>query len=131
MGRKVRWICVILAAVMLLTLLPGCAGSKTAGKDRDAITVYMWSGGLYDSYAPYVQSQLPDVDIQFVVGNNDLDFYKFLDEHGALPDIITCRRFALHDAAGLKDHLLDLSTSEEAGKVYDAYLTSFTNPTAP
>lgn len=103
MGRKVRWICVILAAVMLLTLLPGCAGSKTAGKDRNAITVYMWSGGLYDSYAPYVQSQLPDVDIQFVVGNNDLDFYKFLDEHGALPDIITCRRFALHDAAGLKD----------------------------
>ena len=77
MGRKVRWICVILAAVMLLTLLPGCAGSKTAGKDRDAITVYMWSGGLYDSYAPYVQSQLPA--------------------------IITCRRFALHDAAGLKD----------------------------
>lgn len=45
-----------------------------------------------------------------------------------LPDIITCRRFALHDAAELKDHLLDLSTSEEAGKIYDAYLSSFSNP---
>ncbi|MCI7704532.1 MAG: hypothetical protein MSP08_09415 [Clostridiales bacterium] len=32
------------------------------------------------------------------MGNNDLDFYQFLNEHGALPDIITCRRFALHDA---------------------------------
>ena len=120
MERKVRLICVILTAA----LLPGCAGEK----EEDTITVYMWSAGLYDSYAPYIQSQLPDLDIQFVVGNNDLDFYKFLDQNGTLPDIITCRRFALHDAADLKDHLIDLSTSEEAGKIYDAYLSSFTNP---
>lgn len=128
MERKVRLICVILTAALLLALLlallPGCAGEK----EEDTITVYMWSAGLYDSYAPYIQSQLPDLDIQFVVGNNDLDFYKFLDQNGTLPDIITCRRFALHDAAELKDHLIDLSTSEEAGKIYDAYLSSFTNP---
>lgn len=124
MGRKVRLICTILTAALLLTLLPGCAGEKK----EDTVTVYMWSAGLYDSYAPYIQSQLPDLDIQFVVGNNDLDFYKFLDQNGTLPDIITCRRFALHDAADLKDHLMDLSTSEEAGKIYDAYLSSFTNP---
>ena len=116
MERKVRLICVILTAALLLALLPGCAGEK----EEDTITVYMWSAGLYDSYAPYIQSQLPDLDIQFVVGNNDLDFYKFLNEHGALPDIITCRRFALHDAADLKDSLMDLSTTEEAGTVYDA-----------
>ena len=128
MERKVRLICVILTAALLVALLvallPGCAGEK----EEDTITVYMWSAGLYDSYAPYIQSQLPDLDIQFVVGNNDLDFYKFLDQNGTLPDIITCRRFALHDAADLKDHLIDLSTSEEAGKIYDAYLSSFTNP---
>ena len=124
MERKVRLICVILTAALLLALLAGCAGEK----EEDTITVYMWSAGLYDSYAPYIQSQLPDLDIQFVVGNNDLDFYKFLDQNGTLPDIITCRRFALHDAADLKDHLIDLSTSEEAGKIYDAYLSSFTNP---
>lgn len=124
MERKVRLICVILTAALLLALLPSCTGEK----EEDTITVYMWSAGLYDSYAPYIQSQLPDLDIQFVVGNNDLDFYKFLDQNGTLPDIITCRRFALHDAADLKDHLIDLSTSEEAGKIYDAYLSSFTNP---
>lgn len=124
MERKVRLICVILTAALLLALLPSCAGEK----EEDTITVYMWSAGLYDSYAPYIQSQLPDLDIQFVVGNNDLDFYKFLDQNGTLPDIITCRRFALHDAADLKDHLIDLSTSGEAGKIYDAYLSSFTNP---
>lgn len=127
MKRERGLISLALAAVLVLVLLPGCGRKSTAKEDEDTITVYMWSAGLYDSYAPYVQSQLPDVNIQFVVGNNDLDFYKFIDEHGALPDIITCRRFALHDAADLKDHLLDLSTSEEAGKIYDAYLMNFTN----
>ncbi len=32
---------------------------------------------LYDKYAPYIQEQLPDINIEFVVGNNDLDFYTF------------------------------------------------------
>ena len=67
------------------------------------------------------------MNIQFVVGNNDLDFYKFMNEHGELPDIITCRRFSLHDAAALKDNLMDLSTTEAAGAVYDSYLANFTN----
>ena len=82
---------------------------------------------MYEEYAPYIQSQLPDVNIQFVVGNNDLDFYRFMNENGALPDIITCCRFSLHDAAPLKDSLMDLSTTAEAGAIYDTYLSSFTN----
>ena len=117
----------IIAAVMLLSLLPGCGAKTAEQEDADAITVYMWSSALYDGYAPYIQSQLPDVNIQFVVGNNDIDFYKFMNEHGALPDIITCRRFSLHDAAVLKDALMDLSTTEAAGAVYDSYLANFTN----
>lgn len=122
-----RLVAAILAVAMLLSLLSGCAQKRRAREDEDTITVYMWSTALYDDYAPYIQSQLPDVDIQFVVGNNDLDFYKFMDQNGALSDIITCRRFALHDAAALKDHLLDLSTSEEASRIYDVHLNSFTN----
>ena len=124
-GTGRRLISMMLAAVM--ALLTGCGAGKTEDEGADTITVYMWSTQLYESYAPYIQSQLPDVNIEFVVGNNDLDYYKFLDEHGALPDIITCRRFSLHDAAGLKDHLMDLSTTEAAGAVYDSYLASFTN----
>ena len=67
------------------------------------------------------------MNIQFVVGNNDLDFYKFMNENGQLPDIITSRRFSLHDAAALKDQLMDLSTTEQAGMIYDSYLGNFTN----
>ena len=114
------------AAVMALTLLPGCAATAQK-EDEDTITVYLWSNMLNESFAPYIQSQLPDVNIEFVVGNNDLDFYKFMNEHGELPDIITCRRFSLHDAADLKDQLMDLSTTEEAGAVYESYIGSFTN----
>ena len=106
--------------------MTGCEANVTK-EDADTITVYLWSTNLYESYAPYIQSQLPDVNIEFVVGNNDLDFYKFMNEHGKLPDIITARRFSLYDAAVIKDQLMDLSTTEEAGAIYQSYLQNFSN----
>ena len=124
---KKRSICLLLALIMMITLFAGCSANNAAKEDADTITVYLWSATLYDSFAPYIQSQLPDVNIQFVVGNNDLDFYKFMNEHGQLPDIITCRRFSLHDAAAIKDQLMDLSTTEEAGAIYESYLQNFAN----
>ena len=122
----------LLAATVLgLFLLTGCAGKSTeavqAQEDADTIQVYLWSNSLYEKYAPYVQARLPDVNIEFIVGNNDLDFYKFLQENGDLPDIITCCRFSLHDAAPLKDSLMNLATTNEAGAVYNTYLNSFKN----
>ena len=112
-------------------MLTGC-GTKNAEnveKQEDArtIQVYLWTNNLYETYAPYIQSQLPDVNIEFIVGNNDLDFYKFLQENGGLPDIITCCRFSLHDAAPLKDSLMNLALTNEAGAVYNTYLNSFKN----
>ena len=126
-----RLVSLLAALVMGLSLLTGC-GTKSAEeveKQEDArtIQVYLWSNSLYETYAPYVQSQLPDVNIEFIVGNNDLDFYKFLQQNGGLPDIITCCRFSLHDAAPLKDSLMNLATTNEAGAVYNTYLNSFKN----
>ena len=126
-----RLISVLAALAMGLSLLTGC-GAKNAEQvqeqeDAQTIQVYLWSTSLYETYAPYVQAQLPDVNIEFIVGNNDLDFYKFLQENGGLPDIITCCRFSLHDAAPLKDSLMNLAMTNEAGAVYNAYLNSFKN----
>ena len=126
-----RLFSVLMALVMAVSLLTGC-GTKTAEnvekqEDAQTIQVYLWSNSLYEIYAPYVQSQLPDVNIEFIVGNNDLDFYKFLQENGGLPDIITCCRFSLHDAAPLKDSLMNLAMTNEAGAVYNTYLNSFKN----
>ena len=121
-----KTVSLLLALAVAASALAGC-GTDNKKEDADTISVYLWSTTLYDSYAPYIQSQLPDVNIEFVVGNNDLDFYRFMNEHGELPDIITMRRFSLHDAAAIKDQLMDLSTTEEAGAIYESYLQDFTN----
>ena len=118
--KKKRWnrlFCVLFVMMAVMSLLSG-GGKKSAEKeDEETITVYLWSTKLYEKYAPYIQEQLPDINIEFVVGNNDLDFYRFLNENGGLPDIITCCRFSLHDASPLKDSLMDLSTTNAAGAV--------------
>ncbi|MEF2851334.1 MAG: extracellular solute-binding protein [Lachnospiraceae bacterium] len=122
-----RVLAVFFVMVTVLSLLSGCGGKSAEKEDAETITVYLWSTSLYDKYAPYIQEQLPDINVEFVVGNNDLDFYRFLNENGGLPDIITCCRFSLHDASPLKDSLMDLSTTNAAGAVYDTYLNNFMN----
>ena len=125
--KKKKWnrvLAVLLMMVMSISLLSGCGAKSTEKEDAETITVYLWSTNLYEKYAPYIQEQLPDINVEFVVGNNDLDFYKFLKKNGGLSDIITCCRFSLHDASPLKDSLMDLSTTNVAGAVYDTYLSS-------
>ncbi len=126
-----RLVSALLALVVGISLLTGC-GTKSPEQvekqeDAQTIQVYLWTNTLYETYAPYIQSQLPDVNVEFIVGNNDLDFYKFLQQNGGLPDIITCCRFSLHDAAPLKDSLMNLAMTNEAGAVYNTYLNSFKN----
>ena len=128
--KKRKWkrvFSVLLVMVTVISLMSGCGKKSAKNEEKDTITVYLWSTNLYEKYAPYIQKQLPDINIEFVVGNNDLDFYRFLKENGGLPDIITCCRFSLHDANPLKDSLMDLSTTNAAGAVYNAYLNNFMN----
>ena len=112
---------------IMASLLLGACGSKEAKPEQRPITVYLWTVELLREYAPYIQSQLPDVELQFVVGNNDLDFYKFLKEQDSLPDIFTNRRFSLHDAAELRSQLLDLTQTEAAASIYSGFLENYRN----
>ena len=128
--KKIKWyklLAVLLIMVTVMSFLSACGEKSTEKEDAETITVYLWSTALYEKYAPYIQEQLPDINVEFIVGNNDLDFYKFLNENDGLPDIITCCRFSLHDASPLKDSLMDLSTTNAAGAVYDTYLSNFMN----
>ena len=109
-----RVLAVFFVMVTVLSLLSGCGGKSAEKEDAETITVYLWSTSLYEKYAPYIQEQLPDINVEFVVGNNDLDFYKFLDENGGLPDIITCCRFSLHDATAILEEIgLDVDIAED------------------
>lgn len=90
--KKKRWsrlLALLLVLGLSVSLLAGCgaesAEAAASKEDAETIQVYLWTTNLYDTYAPYIQSQLPDVNIEFVVGHNDLDFYKFLQENGGLP----------------------------------------------
>ena len=128
--KKKKWnrvLSALFVMVMVISLLSACGGKSTEKEDEETITVYLWSTNLYEKYASYIQEQLPDINVEFVVGNNDLDFYRFLKENGGLPDIITCCRFSLHDASPLIDSLMDLSTTNVAGAAYDTYLNNFMN----
>ena len=61
--------------VTALSLLSGCDGKSAEKEEEETITVYLWTTNLYEKYAPYIQEQLPDINVEFVVGNNNLDFY--------------------------------------------------------
>ena len=68
-----RVLAVFFVMVTVLSLLSGCGGKSAEKEDAETITVYLWSTSLYDKYAPYIQEQLPDINVEFVVGNNDLE----------------------------------------------------------
>ncbi len=91
--------------------LGGCAagsGATSAAASKSGpLTVYLWDTDLIQTLVPWLHEQLPDADIQFIGGNNDVDLYSYLLEHGELPDVITVRRFAGTEARDLRPHLLD------------------------
>ena len=62
-----RLISALAALVMGLSLLTGCSTKSTEQaqeqEDAQTIQVYLWTNALYETYAPYIQSQLPDVNI--------------------------------------------------------------------
>ena len=122
--------CLLLVLVMAAVLLAGCAGRKDkAGQDekdgRIAISMYMWDRSMFKEFTPWLEQKFPEIDFIFVQSYNSMEYYKDLLGRGAsIPDIITCRRFSLNDAAPLAEHLMDLSKSEVAGTFYSSYLES-------
>lgn len=76
----------IVGIVAFSTMLSGCAKTITKSDD-DHLTVFLWESKLVKNLAPYIRSQLPDMDIKFISGNNNTDLYEYYQEHGELPDI--------------------------------------------
>ena len=130
MKTKMRKACLLLALVLTAALLTGCADHQdSAGRNekdgRIAISMYMWDRSMFKQFTPWLEQKFPEIDFTFVQSYNSMEYYKDLLGRGAsIPDIITCRRFSLNDAAPLAEHLMDLSKSEVAGTFYSSYLES-------
>ena len=119
----------VLAALMILVMIFSITScGKKQDTDRVGITMYLWDKSMTRAFTPWLEAQFPDIDFTFVIGYNTMDYYKDLNERGALPDIITCRRFSLNDAAQMSDMLMDLSQTEVVGSFYDTYIENNREP---
>ena len=126
--KKKRLISLLLAVVVAATMLAGCGSQQNTAiqpvkDDRISISMYMWDRSMFKELSPWLEEKFPDIDFTFIQSYNTMEYYKDLLSRGEeMPDIITCRRFSLNDAAPLAEHLMDLSTSEVAGTFYTSYL---------
>lgn len=111
---------VLLCIAMLIATLSGCAARKpeTNQNADNHLTVYLWDSALMGEFAAYVKQQCPDVDVEFISGNNNVFLYDYLEKHGELPDIITTRRFSAADAQKLSPYLLDFSAYDVVSSFY-------------
>lgn len=115
---------ILLCIAMLITTLSGCGttnGKPETENNQNAdnhLTVYLWDSSLMGEFASYVKEQCPDVDVEFISGNNNVFLYDYLEKHGELPDIITTRRFSSADAQKLCDYLLDFSAYDVVSNFY-------------
>ncbi|MGN1351147.1 MAG: extracellular solute-binding protein [Anaerovoracaceae bacterium] len=126
--RTKRILSLLLTVFMTVTMLAGCGNQNgsTDNKEQDgriSISMYMWDRSMFKEFTPWLEQKFPDIDFTFIQSYNTMEYYKDLLNRGEdIPDIITCRRFSLNDAAPLADHLMDLSQTEVAGTFYSSYL---------
>ena len=118
----------LLALITAATILAGCAGkAASTGKKEDdgriSISLYAWDRSMFKELTPWLEETFPNIEFTFIQSYNTMEYYKDLIARGEkMPDIITCRRFSLNDAAPLAEYLMDLSTTEVAGTFYSSYL---------
>lgn len=113
----------LLACVMFALMMTGCAGQNGTNNGRISVSMYMWDRSMFKELSPWLEEKFPNIDFTFVQSYNTMEYYKDLLARGEeMPDIITCRRFSLNDAAPLAEHLADLSKTEVAGTFYSSYL---------
>ena len=126
--KTTRLTALILSVLMLIGTLSGCAGKKTPGEQskedgKISISFYAWDRSMFKQFTPWLEEKFPEIEFTFIQSYNTMEYYKDLMARGEeMPDIITCRRFSLNDAASLSTYLMDLSNTEVAGTFYTSYL---------
>ncbi|MGN1066458.1 MAG: ABC transporter substrate-binding protein [Candidatus Fimimonas sp.] len=121
--NTLRLLAVFAALVMALICVVGCVEIPEEVKERTEISMYLWDKSMTKALTPWLEKKFPEYKFTFVVGYNTMDYYTDLTQRGEpMPDIITCRRFSINDAAHLSDQLLDLSSTEVAGTFYNSYI---------
>ena len=125
-----KLVCGLMALVMTATVLTGCGGNTTDSakkkNGKETVSVVLWGTQLLENYTQYLCDTFPEVEFEFSLATNSTDFYRYLNDHNDLPDIMTVRRFSLRDAVLIKDLLYDLSDTDLASTFYGSYLENYT-----
>ncbi|MGM9970707.1 MAG: hypothetical protein ACI35S_09980 [Anaeroplasma sp.] len=112
-------IIILVLSVMMLLSISSC---KNKG-EKIEVSMYLWDKSMTSELTPWLEEKFPEIDFNFVIGYNSIDYFIDLNNRDYLPDIITCRRFSLNDAVNLSEYLLDLSESDVVGSFYDSYIS--------
>lgn len=113
---------------VLVSLSVGCGKMRNQTSKRDHhLTVYLWDNNLMQTIVPYIKEQIPDQEIEFISGNNNVNLYHDLQAHGDLPDILTTRRFSANDAKLLRPYLMDFSSYDVVSSYYPYALQYYTD----
>ena len=70
-NRKYDLAAFMMAVLVGAAVLFGCGEPSGAVSKEEPLTVYLWENSLIKNLVPYIHEQLPDQDIEFIVGNND------------------------------------------------------------
>ena len=128
--KSKKLVCGLMALVMTATVLTGCGGNTTDSakkkSGKETVSVVLWGTQLLENYTQYLCDTFPEVEFEFSLATNSTDFYRYLNDHNDLPDIMTVRRFSLKDAVLIKDLLYDLSDTDLASTFYGSYLENYT-----
>lgn len=73
-NRKYDLAAFMMAVLVGAAVLFGCGEPSGAVSKEEPLTVYLWENSLIKNLVPYIHEQLPDQDIEFIVGNNDTRF---------------------------------------------------------
>lgn len=117
-GVRKKILSLMFAVLMMMITLVGCGSFGNDQAADNHITVYLWDNGLCEEFASYVKEQCPDVEVEFISGNNNVFLYDYLEKHDELPDIMTTRRLSEADAKNLRPYLLDLSALDVVSSFY-------------
>ncbi len=110
-GRIARCAVAVFASVAMLLLLCSCESKP----QKTHVTVSVWDYSVISSgFAQYIDELNPDYDIEWIVGDDSLDFYSYQAKNGSLPDVVLTRDFNRVSAEALGDSLYDLSGTELA-----------------
>lgn len=122
-ARILGTIFLLLGLVCVAASLSGCDESEEA-TTRPHVTVSVWDESVISSgFADYLDSLNPHYDIEWLVGDDSLDFYQYQAEEGSLPDVILVKDFNRSTATALSSSLYDLSETDIVSSYDSSYLS--------